>query len=80
MSSTLPCWSTARHREWVFVVDCDEHLLKVPRVPRAGPPAAQAMGVDLPELAAPLVEGALGDAHPRWAIICSTSRRLSGNR
>jgi hypothetical protein len=28
-------------------VDCDEHLVKVPRVPRAGPPA---MGVGLPEL------------------------------
>jgi hypothetical protein len=45
-------------------VDFDEHLVKVPLVPRAGPPAAQAIGVGLPELAAPLVDGVIGDVHP----------------
>src|ERR1700739_3868645 len=52
-SSTLPCWSTARHRYPSLAVDPDEHLVEVPLVAGARAPPAQLAGVGLPELGAP---------------------------
>jgi hypothetical protein len=65
MSSTFPCWSTAPPQVVGLAVDLNEHLVEVPCVSRASPAPAQGVGVDLPELRAPLPHRLMGDHDPR---------------
>src|SRR6185295_1672322 len=60
-SSTLPCWSTARHRKWIVPLIFDDDFIEMPRVAGPGPAPAQPVGVDLPELRAPLPDGFVAD-------------------
>jgi hypothetical protein len=48
----------------LLAIDRDEDLIEVPLVAEAWPPAAQLLGVGLPELAAPLADALLGHRHP----------------
>ncbi len=79
-SSTLPCWSTARHRKWIVPLIFDDDFIEMPRVAGPGPAPAQPVGVDLPELRAPLPDGSSLTTTPRCNINSSSSRKLSGNR
>jgi hypothetical protein len=47
--------------------DLDEHLVQMPLVAWSGPTTAQAVGVDLPKFATPLVDGVVGDAHTAFS-------------
>src|SRR4051794_41382216 len=53
MSRTLPSWLTARHRYFRSPLILMKDLVQVPPVPRPRLPAAQHVGIGLPELAAP---------------------------
>jgi hypothetical protein len=42
-------------------VDLEEHLIQMPRVTGSSRPAAQAVGISLPELETPFSDGLIGE-------------------
>ena len=60
MSSTLPCWSTARHRYRGAPLIFDEHLIQVPCVARPRTTTAQPVRLLMPEPLAPGPDRLLG--------------------
>jgi hypothetical protein len=77
MSSTFPCWSTARHRSRVLP-DLEEHLVEMLFIPWARPSATQVVGVGLPELDPVVLEGSPSQHDADYDGECEAGHGSSG--
>ena len=56
-----------------LAIDLDEDIVDVPFIPWSATPAAQSMGVELAELAAPLMDGLVGDCRQQGTVTVLTA-------